>query len=173
MTVRSLIRTVRRALQTIRNPTRGILRVVRRQMARGLGRMGESFRSASDALIAAELYEPEAEARSDLLEMLSDEGKRKLVEGWDPSEAIPTGLMTEGLIKERRKYFAVFKMQVKYRGTDLLMEKYVSGYFNDLQSSDEWNQALMEALENEQYPFAYEHISHTLVAVRHQKGAAY
>jgi len=173
MTIRSVIRAVREALKTVRNPTRGIRRVLRRQMAGVFGKMGTVFHRAQSALLEAELHLPADIARSDLLEALSDAAKVDLVSKFPSSKVLPSELMTESTIKADRKYYAIFKAQVNYIGTDIKAEKYISGYFNEIATSDELMRQLTEKLHDERYFLGYEIKDYTLVNVKHQKNTPY
>jgi len=81
--------------------------------------------------------------------------------------------MTEAVIKEKRRYFSVFKARVKYRGTDEVVEKYISGYSDSLKTGDEWMEDIKNALANERYAPDYTIESYQLVGVKHQRNATY
>ena len=173
MTVRSLIKTVTQALRTVRNPTSGIRRVLRQTMANALGSMGTTFHRAQAALVRAEVYAPASQARSDLLSILSDKAKRDLLERLDPFMQVPIELMTQAAIKETRKYFTVFKLDVKYAGTDRISQRYVSGYFDTRQSATEWFRELEPLITPASGEVSYDIIDYQLVGVKHNKYLAY
>ena len=169
----SLVTSVRRLIEIGTKPTRGILRMLRRQFGAAAGKLSQSLRLVAEAAERAELREPMETFRSDLVVMLQDEAKVKFVSSADPSKPLIHRFMTETRLAEKRLYYAPWKVEIQYPGISRIQEKYISAYFDELKSSDDLMSEIRDEMTDEEWSAAYSIVSYQMVNLKHNKNQPY
>ena len=88
-------------------------------------------------------------------------------------QIVPRKLIVEARIKEGRKYRVTWRVEKLYFGQDTPVNTYVSGYFDDERTPEQWWDEYNQKIAQSQYEQDYLINKHSLAAVRHRLGADY
>ncbi len=164
----SLAGTLARALGNFRHPTRPLLRAIGRVGVRVMTRLGMTVanikRASADMVIAsfAEDYP------SDILELVSGEAKEALLGRLDVTKRVPRQLIVEARLKEREPFLVTWKVTKQFFEEEGSVETYVSGWFSDERSPEEWWEEYNRLLSEGPYKIDYSITVHELALVQHR-----
>jgi hypothetical protein len=138
-----------------------------------LAKSGENIGTILNAIDQARVDLPPDVARRDVIEVARQAYNRTRLAHLAPDQPIPISLMTEGVLKANRRYYAIFKAQVRFRKTGFEMTRYISGYFDEMKTTAEWLEDLRASMFDPKYGIDYDILSAELDTVKHQIDAAY
>ena len=169
----SLAGTLSKALSGLRHPTRGIKRAIGRVGIRAATKVISSVSGMREWMADTVIADVAEDFPSDILEIISAASKEKLMSKLDPLKKVPRKLMVEARIKESRKYLVTWKVTKQFHGEEGTIETYVSGYFDESMSPEEWYEEYADRLAQSRYAIDYSTLTHELAMVQHRIGERY
>lgn len=168
-----LVGTLRKALSTIRHPTRGIKRAIGRVAIRGLRRLGASIRDIEKTLTQQQITDYGDDLPEDIFEIASQVDRENLIGTLDTSKRLPRNLYTNARLRQRHKYLVTWRVDKRYRDTGAIVNEYVSGYIDEEMTPDDWWEEYQSKLAQSRYDTDYDVVSHTLASVQHHRDLPY
>jgi len=169
----NLASTLARALSTIRNPSRGIKRALAKVAYSGAARIGKTVGQIKEWAVETVIAGPAEDFPSDIIETVSSQMREGIFGRIDVQAKVPRALIIEARIKESRSYLVTWKIEKQFEGQRGSVETYVSGYFDEERTPEEWWREYEEALGRSKYETDYTILSRKLARVMHRVGAEY